>query len=163
MLLLLLFSGTAVKSQDTIPRYNLNLKCGFAVPLEYEVGLMLGGEVSMITEDRVYTGGYAYMEEFTIWTSSNYMQQQIDLLVGKQWYYKLVALQLQGGAGVVWGYERDGTIVENYFAPALFIKGVYQLIPIKYAAFSSAVEINLNMRNPILLLSLGITFGRMRP
>jgi len=151
-----------VWSQEKPGRFTFDIKGGFSIPFQYNKGILLGADVSHYRQDRMLSIGYAYMEEFTIWTSSDYVLQQIDLLYGKQWNYKIVALQILGGVGPVWGNRQIDSEMENYFTAGLFLKAGYTLIPIKFAGLTTSVELNLNVKNPVLLLTAGLTFGKVR-
>jgi hypothetical protein len=163
IILLIAIVYTPLKSQEQQNRFTVDLKGGFSVPLKYESGIMLGTDLSLFRGNRlysVYSVGYAYMEEFTFGTNSKYVNQQLEFLTGKQLNLKYAALQIMGGIGPVWGNLLTTSGMENFFTPGLFLKAGWRFIPFKYVGLGTDLELNLNAKNPVLLITLGLSFGR---
>lgn len=158
---LVLSFGLSVFSQESAKRYTVDLKGGFTIPFHYNKGILLGADLSQFYGTKMLTVGYSYMEEFTIWTSADYAHQQIEFLYGKQLNIKIVAFQVQAGAGPVWGKRRVDNELENYFTGGIFLKAGYRFIPLKFAGMAADVELNLNPKNPVFLFTFGITVGRL--
>lgn len=148
-------------AQDMENRVTLDLKAGFSIPVNHDIGILLGTDVSLFRGETMYTIGYNYFSEFTIWNSAAYETQQIDFLVGKQLNLKIIAWHLQGGVGPVWGDYRTSNGREDYFTAGLFIRVGSKFIPIKYAGISADLELNINPKNPTLLFTFGISLGQM--
>lgn len=150
-------------SQEKQHRITVDPHAGFAVPLNYDPGLSAGVNIWFCRDARlarIYSVDYSIMQEFTIWSSPNYTNQQLEFMIGKQLNLKFVSLYYSGGAGPVWGKRFNTSELENYFTGGISLATGWKFVPFKYIGIGADLKLNINPENPLLMLSFILSFGR---
>jgi hypothetical protein len=160
VLILFLFPLTLL-AQDDFKGFSINPRLGPAYAVGYDVGIFLGTELCIYSDQNFYSAEYSYLEEFTIFGGADYTKHKVGFYYGKYWGPGWYRYHLQGGLGPVWGERRISGTMSKYFTGGIFMKAGFKLLPFRFAAIGADVQLNINPENPDIMLMLGIDFGKL--
>ncbi len=163
LLIWLIMIPAAIRAQEANKSFYLDLKTGFSFPLNFDTGVLLGSDLNMVRDHRIYTLGYTLMQEFTIWEPEHYTTNQLGLLTGKYFGNQFSGKYIRAGLGPVWGDRLISTGHESYFTAGLFLNAGFRFILFPFTGMGLDADLNLNTKNPVFLLTIGLSLGKIRP